>query len=91
MKIIVLSLIGILLISMSSYSFSQSNYVPGLTVTTNDKSYDEGDTIVISGKVSSVIDDTPIIIQLWKDSDIIDISQMNPDQDACGTSSCHRP
>ena len=71
---------GLLLISIGTFSFAQTDYDPGLTVSTDDRSYDEGETIVISGKVSLVIEDTPVIIQLWKGGEIVDISQIDPDQ-----------
>ena len=35
--------------------FAQSDEKPFLTVITDDESYDEGDTIVISGEVATVI------------------------------------
>jgi len=62
-------------------SFAQSDEVPFLTVRTDDNHYDEGDTVVISGKVSSVIPDAPIILQLWYEGNLLDAAQFDPAQD----------
>ena len=61
--------------------FAQSDEVPFLTVKTDDTNYDEGDTVVISGKVATVIVDTPIILQVWYEGNMIDIAQFFPAQD----------
>ena len=61
--------------------FAQSDQVPFLTVNTDDNHYDEGDTVVISGKVATVIVDTPIILQVWAEGNMIDIAQFFPAQD----------
>lgn len=69
------------LISMVTYSFAQTAYVPGLTVTTNESSYNQGDKIIISGKVSHVIPNALIRIQLWKGGDIVYADKLEPDPD----------
>ena len=61
--------------------FAQSDEVPFLTVKTDDNHYDEGDTVVISGKVATVIVDTPIILQMWFEGNMIDVAQFHPAQD----------
>jgi len=71
-----------LIISFSlgaNFSFAQTNYEPGLTIRTNDGIYEVGDTITILGTVTTVNEDIDIIIQLWKDGDIINVKQMQPD------------
>ena len=71
-----------LIISFSlgaNFSFAQTNYEPGLTIRTNDGIYDVGDTITILGTVTTVNEDIDIIIQLWKDGDMINVKQMQPD------------
>ena len=71
-----------LIISFSlgaNFSFAQTNYEPGLTIRTNNASYDVGDTITILGTVTTVNEDIDIIIQLWKDGDMINVKQMQPD------------
>ena len=79
MKIILLGLIGLLIISMNVSSFAQNSYVPGLTITTDNSNYLNGDTITISGKVSEIVEDVAIIIQIWKGGDMIDVAQVNPE------------
>jgi len=71
-----------LIISFSlgaNFSFAQTNYESGLTIRTNNGIYDVGDTITILGTVTTVNEDIDIIIQLWKDGDIINVKQMQPD------------
>jgi hypothetical protein len=79
MKIILLGMIGLLIISMSVNSFAQNSYDPGLTMTTDNSNYLNGDTITISGKVSEVVEDVAIIIQIWKGGDMIVVAQVNPE------------
>jgi hypothetical protein len=61
--------------------FAQSEEIPFLSVKTDDNHYDEGDTVVISGQVTTVIVDTPIILQVWFEGNMIDIAQFFPAQD----------
>ena len=49
-----------LLIISTGTVFAQESLI---SVQTDDNNYDEGDTIVISGNVGTVIGDTPVIIQ----------------------------
>ncbi|MGA0297344.1 MAG: PEFG-CTERM sorting domain-containing protein [Nitrosopumilaceae archaeon] len=61
--------------------FAQSD-VPFLTVKTDDNHYDEGDTVVISGQVATVIPGTPIILQVWfEESLLVEADQFDPAQD----------
>jgi len=62
-------------------AFSQSDDIPFLTVKTDDNHYDEGDTVVISGQLKTVIVSTPIILQLWYEGNLIDAAQFFPAQD----------
>jgi hypothetical protein len=61
--------------------FAQSEEIPFLSVKTDDNHYDEGDTVVVSGQVATVIVDTPIILQVWFEGNMIDIAQFFPAQD----------
>jgi len=56
---------------------------PLLSVQTDDNHYDEGDTIVISGNVNTIIGETPVLIQIiHKESkSIIEIAQITVAQD----------
>ena len=73
-------LVLILFMSSTLPVFAQSD-IPFLTVKTDDSHYDEGDTIVISGQVATVITETPIILQVWHEGNMIDIAQFFPAQD----------
>ena len=72
----------LILLAFSSIPvFAQSDNIPFLTVKTDDNHYDEGDTVVISGQVATVIGGTPIILQIWFEGNMIDIAQFFPAQD----------
>jgi len=74
---ILYSLIAVILISVGT-AFAQESLI---SVETNDKNYDEGDTIVISGKVSTVIGGTPVTLQLFSQGNLVDIAQITVAQD----------
>jgi len=67
-------LIALLIISTGTV-FAQESLI---SIQTDDNHYDEGDTIVISGNVSTVIGETPVLIQIiHKESkSIIEIAQI---------------
>ena len=56
-----------------------------ISIQTDDKNYDEGDTIVISGNVKTVIGETPIILQLFTEGNLVDIAQLTVAQDGSFT------
>jgi len=56
-----------------------------ISVQTDDNNYDEGDTIVVSGNVSIVISDTPVIIQLYFEENLVDVAQITVAQDGSFT------
>ena len=47
-----------------------------ISVETDDDNYDEGDTIVISGKVTTIIGDTQVTLQLFKEGNMVEIAQI---------------
>ena len=47
-----------------------------ITVNTDNPSYDEGDSIIVSGKIETIIGDTPVTLQLFKDGNMIEIAQI---------------
>ena len=47
-----------------------------ISVQTDDDNYDEGDTIVISGNISTIIGETPITLQLFSDGNMVEIAQI---------------
>ena len=52
-----------------------------ISVQTDDTDYDEGDTIVISGEIQTIIGQTPITMQLFKDGNMVEIAQITVSQD----------
>ena len=74
---IVYSLIALLIISTGTV-FAQE---PLISVQTDDNNYDESDTIVISGMVTTVIGETPITLQLFSEGNLVDIAQITVAQD----------
>ena len=52
-----------------------------ISVQTNDTTYDEGDTIVISGQIETIIGETPVTMQLFKDGNMIEIAQITVSKD----------
>lgn len=76
-----ISFMIILLVISTIPTFAQTDETPFLTVITDDNHYDEGDIVVVSGKVKTVIADTPILLQLWFQGNMISIAQFFPAQD----------
>ena len=52
-----------------------------ISVQTDDNNYDEGDTILISGSVTTIIGDTPVTLQLFKDGNMVQVAQFAVAQD----------
>jgi len=52
-----------------------------VSVETTELAYEEGDTIVIAGNVKSIILDTPVTIQIFYQSNLIEIAQLTVAQD----------
>ena len=71
------STIFLLAISIGS-AFAQESLI---SVQTDDQNYDEGDTIVVSGQVTTVIGSTPITLQLFTEGNLVDIAQITVAQD----------
>ena len=49
---------------------------PLISVQTDNTTYDEGETIVISGQIQTIIGQTPVTLQLFKDGNMIEIAQI---------------
>ena len=47
-----------------------------ISVQTDETTYDEGDIIVISGEIGTIIGETPVTMQLFKDGNMIEIAQI---------------
>ena len=54
---------------------------PLISVQTDDNNYDEGDTILISGKISIIVGSTPVTLQLFSQGNLVDIAQITVAQD----------
>ena len=67
----------ILLVVFTLPAFAESL----ISVETDANSYDEGETIVISGKVSTAIGDTPVTMQLFSQGNLVDIAQITVAED----------
>ena len=52
-----------------------------ISVETNASSYKEGETIVISGKVSTIITGTPVTMQIFNQDNLVDIAQITIAED----------
>ena len=73
MKTRIISGFLILLIVFTLPAFAESL----ISVETGKNSYNEGETIVISGKVGTIIKDTPVLIQIFsEDNKFVDIAQI---------------
>ena len=60
-----------------------TNFASGslISVQTSDSSYDEGDTIIISGKIGTIIGQTPVTLQLFNNGNMVEIAQIIVSQD----------
>jgi predicted secreted protein with PEFG-CTERM motif len=52
-----------------------------ISVQTNDNNYSEGDTILISGNIVTIIGDTQVTMQLFQGGNLIEIAQIKVSQD----------
>jgi len=52
-----------------------------ITLQTDDNSYVEGDIVVVSGKIITVIKDEPVTLQLFLEGSLVDIAQITVAQD----------
>jgi len=63
-------------------AFSQTSLIK---VQVSDSSFEEGQTIVISGEVTTIIADTPVVIQIFYKENLIEIAQLQVAQDGSFT------
>lgn len=77
MKIGIISGVLILLIVFTLPAFAESL----ISVKTDANSYKEGETIVISGKVSTIITGTPVTMQIFGQDNLVDIAQITVAED----------
>ena len=80
MKFLLLIVLAFILLIPVSV-FAQESTVSSITVKTDDKNYDEGDTIVISGKVNTTIPGVNVVLQIFTEGNMIEIVQITVAQD----------
>lgn len=69
-----------MILSLATFSaFAQTTEL--LSVKTSENSYEEGDTIIIFGNVTSIILDTPVTLQIFHEGNLVDIAQITVAQD----------
>ena len=84
MKEIFTVLIVIVLSSITTFSaFGQAQ---DFSLTTSEKSYEEGELIVVSGNVTTILEGAPVSIQILRGGNLVDISQVLVAQDGKFTS-----
>jgi len=74
-------LIALLIISTGAVFAQETSNVSLINVQTDDNNYDEGDIVVISGSVTTIIGSTPITLQLFIEGSLVDIAQITVAQD----------
>ena len=78
MDLKILSILIILILIPTGINFASASLI---SVETNDITYDEGDAILISGHIETIIGQTPVTMQLFKDGSMIEIAQITVSQD----------
>ena len=71
-------LIFLLIISTGTVFAQESSLI---SVQTDDNNYEEGDIVVISGNITTIIGSTPITLQLFIEGSLVDIAQITVAQD----------
>ncbi|MDX1533363.1 MAG: PEFG-CTERM sorting domain-containing protein, partial [Nitrosopumilaceae archaeon] len=64
-------------------SFAQTQEI--ISVTTSEPTYEQGEIIVISGDVSAIIGETPVTIQIFFGTTLVEIAQLSVAQDGSYT------
>ena len=72
----------IILFFFATPSFAQESL---LSVNVSNNSFEEGETIVISGKVSIIVPERPVTIQIFNEGNLIEIAQLVVAQDGSFT------
>jgi len=78
MKIVIFYTLMILGAITTGTAFAEGYLI---SVQTNDNNYTEGDTILISGNIVTMIGDTQVIMQLFQEGNLIEIAQIKVSQD----------
>ena len=78
MKITLFYVLMFLAITSMGTAFADGSLI---SVQTDNGNYDEGDTIVISGKINTIIGDTQVTLQLFQEGSLVSIDQIKVAQD----------
>jgi len=78
MKMVIFYTLMILGVISIGTAFAEGSLI---SVQTNDNNYNEGDTILISGEIITLIGDTQITMQLFQGGNLIEIAQIKVAQD----------
>ena len=74
----VLSIVIAALFFSTMTAFGQGQLI---FVETSQNAYEEGDTIVVSGNVTSIITDTPVLLQIFYEGNFVELAQIDVAQD----------
>ena len=69
----IFAILMILAVFSTGTAFASTSLI---SVQTDDDNYDEGDTIVISGEIATIIGDTQVTLQLFQAGNMIEIAQI---------------
>jgi predicted secreted protein with PEFG-CTERM motif len=78
MKIVIFYTLMILGVISIGTAFAEGSLI---SVETNDNNYTQGDTILISGNIVTIIGDTQVTMQLFQGGNLIEIAQIKVSQD----------
>jgi predicted secreted protein with PEFG-CTERM motif len=78
MKIVIFYTLMILGVISIGTTFAEGSLI---SVQTNHNNYSEGDTILISGNIVTIIGDTQVTMQLFQEGNLIEIAQIKVSQD----------
>jgi len=78
MKIAIFYTLMILGVISIGTAFAEGSLI---SVKTNDNNYSEGDIVLISGKIITIIGDTQVTMQLFQEGNLIEIAQIKVSQD----------
>ena len=78
MHLKIFSTLIFLTVVIGGVAFAETSLI---SVQTDDANYNEGDTILISGTVTTIIGETPVTLQLFKDGNMVQVAQFTVAQD----------
>ena len=74
-------ILTIVAISLLFSTLTASAQSESFSVETSQKAYEEGERIVVSGQVASIVSDTPVTLQIFHEGNLVDIAQVVVAQD----------